>query len=132
MNGYAHPAYAHSLAEFGSPRPLPRSGGWLLERPIPGSPYRDAMGCYPLFAAQDWSRLYSDLDEISGGIHVHQLGIPDLLSALRLMGKMPREMVILGIQADSIALGTELTPAVESGLRRLVSESLSLLAEWTA
>ncbi len=73
----------------------------------------------------------SDLKEISGGAHVHELGVSDLISALRLMGKMPRQMVLLGIQADSIALGTELTPAVESGLPRLVSESLSLLAEWT-
>jgi hypothetical protein len=64
--GYSHSAYAESLAEFGSPRPLARSGGWLLEREIPGSTYRDAMGCYPLFACDDWSTLNQDLDELSG------------------------------------------------------------------
>ena len=72
-----------------------------------------------------------DLRGLSGGAHVHELGIPDLISALRLMGRMPRETVLLGIQAESVALGTELSPAVESGLGRLVSESLRLLAEWT-
>ena len=66
MNGYSHPAYAASLAEFGRPRALPRSGGWLLERPIPDTPYRDAMGCYPLFACSDWSKLALDLEELSG------------------------------------------------------------------
>ena len=64
MNGYSHPAYAASLAEFGTPRHLPRCNGWLLERSIPDTRFRDAMGCYPLFACQDWSQLKSDLDEL--------------------------------------------------------------------
>jgi hypothetical protein len=64
MNGYSHPAYAASLAEFGRPRRLSRSGGWLLERSIPGTDYRDAMGCYPLFACDDWSKLESDLNDL--------------------------------------------------------------------
>jgi len=65
MNGYSHPSYAASLAEFGQPRALPRSGGWLLERSITHTPYRDAMGCYPLFACRDWSKLNLDFEEIS-------------------------------------------------------------------
>jgi Acetyltransferase (GNAT) domain len=64
MNGYMHPWYAKSLSEFGAPRELPRCRGWILERRIPGSLYKDAMGCYPLFACQDWSKLHLDLDEI--------------------------------------------------------------------
>jgi len=66
MNGYSHPGYAASLAEFGNPRALPRSMGWILERPIVPTPYRDAMGCYPLFACRDWSKLDLDLEELSG------------------------------------------------------------------
>jgi hypothetical protein len=62
--GYAHPAYAAALAEFGRPRELPKSGGWILERPLPGAPGRDAMGCYPLFACSDWSLLRDDLEAI--------------------------------------------------------------------
>jgi hypothetical protein len=65
VNGYTHPQYAESLREFGIPRELPRCRGWILGRPIPGSPYRDAMGCYPLFSCQDWSKLHLDLDEIA-------------------------------------------------------------------
>jgi hypothetical protein len=62
--GYGDAAYAASLSEFGSPRLLPRSGGWLLQRPIPGSDRCDAMGCYPFFACQDWRGLAADIEEI--------------------------------------------------------------------
>lgn len=64
MTGYMHHLYAESLADFGVPRELPRCGGWILERPIPGSPFRDAMGCYPLFTCRDWPRLEADLDSL--------------------------------------------------------------------
>ncbi len=62
MNGYLSPLYAESLAEFGTPLYLPRSGGWLLVRPIPESAEHDAIGCYPLFNCRNWPALDSDLD----------------------------------------------------------------------
>lgn len=65
VSGYGHAAYAASLAEFGSPVPLPACGGWVLERPIAGSGAsslgRDAAGCYPLFACRNWAALPDDL-----------------------------------------------------------------------
>ena len=64
--GYAHADYAASLAEWGAPRRLRRCGGWVLERAVPASDARDAMGCYPLFACADWSRLGEDLGELEG------------------------------------------------------------------
>ncbi|MCX5643225.1 MAG: GNAT family N-acetyltransferase [Phycisphaerae bacterium] len=64
-SGYLHPQYAASLAEFGVPRELPRSGGWILERSIPGTAFQDAMGCYPLFACHDWSQLAGDLEDLA-------------------------------------------------------------------
>ncbi len=64
LSGYMHSRYAESLAEFGIPCELPRCGGWILKRQIPGFPYYDAMGCYPLFACRDWSRLHADLEDI--------------------------------------------------------------------
>lgn len=68
LTGYVHPDYAKSLAAYGTPREMPRCGGWVLERPIPDSPYRDAMGCYPLFACQDWSALQADLDDLASDL----------------------------------------------------------------
>lgn len=64
--GYLHPGYAASLAEFGTPRALPRSGGWILERRVPGSDRFDAMGTYPILACDDWAGLADDLDELDG------------------------------------------------------------------
>ena len=49
--GYAHPDYPLSLKESGEPYELPRCGGWILIRPIPGTIYEDAMGCYPCLHA---------------------------------------------------------------------------------
>ena len=64
MPGYADPAYAESLAEFGAVRRLPRSDGRLLVREIPGGSASDALGPYPLFACTDWSQLDADLGEL--------------------------------------------------------------------
>lgn len=63
-SGYAHSDYARSLAEFGHPRALFRSGGWILERLIPGTDSRDGMGCYPLFSCRDWSWLTDDFADL--------------------------------------------------------------------
>jgi hypothetical protein len=61
MTGYLHPLYAKSLSEFGRPVELAQCGGWLLERPVPGSALQDAMGCYPLFCCSDWNKLAADI-----------------------------------------------------------------------
>lgn len=66
MEGYGHPAYAASLSDFGTARFLSRSQGWILERQIQGSLYRDAMGSYPIFVCEDWSQLEADLNQVEG------------------------------------------------------------------
>lgn len=64
LTGYLHPGYAASFAADGAVYSLPSCGGWLIERAIPGSDARDAMGCYPLFACRDWSQLGRDLEPL--------------------------------------------------------------------
>ena len=66
--GYAHSTYAASLSEWGTPLRLPRADGWLLRRPIPGYNLTDAMGCYPIFACRDWTRLAEDLAELKSDL----------------------------------------------------------------
>lgn len=65
---YSHPLYAQSLREFGEPRELRRCGGWILVREIPGTEYKDGMGCYPLFVCRDWSLLHEDLHEVGSDL----------------------------------------------------------------
>jgi hypothetical protein len=67
VRGYADPLYARSLSEFGEPRALPRSAGWLLERPLPAGVGHDLMGPYPLFACRDWGELAADLEALEEG-----------------------------------------------------------------
>jgi hypothetical protein len=62
--GYASPAYALALAEFGEPLALPRSGGSLLTAAVRDSGYRDAFGPYPLFSAEHPEGLAEDLEQL--------------------------------------------------------------------
>ena len=64
QTGYMHPDYADSLREFGKPHHLLRCDGWVLERQIHGFPFKDGMGCYPLFVCRDWSKLCADLKDL--------------------------------------------------------------------
>lgn len=64
LAGYLNPGYARALEEFGEPRPLPRSGGWYLRRPIPGSDRFDGMSCYPYLACTNWHALADDVAEL--------------------------------------------------------------------
>lgn len=64
--GYGHQAHAESLAEYGTPVRLAGSGGWLLDRVVPGTALHDGMGCYPLFVCRDWQALGADMDDLSG------------------------------------------------------------------
>jgi len=66
--GYGSRQYAEALSEFGTPLELPRCSGWVLQRPIPGTPHLDAMGCYPVFACRDWSRLRDDIEALPDGL----------------------------------------------------------------
>lgn len=66
--GYAHPDYAVSLSEFGTPLLLPHCGGWLLGRHIDTTDLRDATGCYPLFCCTNWASLAADVEGLSGQI----------------------------------------------------------------
>lgn len=75
LTGYAHGDYARSLAEFGRPQPLPLCRGWILEREIPGCSCSDAMGCYPLFACEDWSHLHEDLQNLESAGYLVTLAV---------------------------------------------------------
>jgi hydrogenase maturation protease len=71
-----------------------------------------------------------ELRALPGGGSVHQLGVSDLLIALRLLGEEPEEVVLLGVQAAHIALGTELSPEVEQAIPRLLDAALEELRIW--
>ena len=59
--GYGSGGYVQSLAAYGTPVRLPRSGGWLLAAGVGDSGDRDAFGPYPLFAVEHPEHLAHDL-----------------------------------------------------------------------
>lgn len=68
-SGYLGEGYARSLAEFGEPYALSRSGGWLLRRPLPGdSPGFDLFHPHPYLVCEDWKALPADLQDLDDEI----------------------------------------------------------------
>ena len=51
----------------------------------------------------------------------HQLGLSDLLAALRLIDKAPRRVVVIGVVPQDTGLGMELSPAAADGRDAAVS-----------
>jgi hydrogenase maturation protease len=52
---------------------------------------------------------------------MHQAGLADLLATLKLIGRAPSELVLLGLQPAVIDWGTELSPVIQAALPRLVN-----------
>lgn len=57
----------------------------------------------------------------------HQMGLKDLLSVAELMGYLPREMVLIGIQPGSIEMDVDLTAEVEAKVGELTTMILDEL-----
>ena len=62
---------------------------------------------------------------------VHLLGFSDLIGAMRLTGEAPEEIVVLGVQPQTIAWGTRLTGPVERAMPQLIESSLHQVSQWT-
>jgi hydrogenase maturation protease len=62
---------------------------------------------------------------------VHLLGFSDLIGAMRLTGDAPDEIVVLGVQPERIAWGTELTPTVHAALGKLLNAAMEQVRAWS-
>jgi hydrogenase maturation protease len=78
-----------------------------------------------------------DLNTLPGNSSVHQLGVADLLAALRVLDAQQPTVVLLGVQPASTEWGLDLSPAVATAMDSLVKsvvkelQSLALSAEIT-
>jgi len=68
-----------------------------------------------------------ELKALRGEGSVHQLGVADLLVALRVLAKRTPEVVLLGVQPASTEWGTELSPAVAAILPALADAAIAEL-----
>jgi hydrogenase maturation protease len=42
----------------------------------------------------------------------HQIALPDVLASLELLGTLPKEIIVLGVEPISLELGIEMTPTI--------------------
>ena len=54
-------------------------------------------------------------------ISPHQLGLSDLLAAAMLTDELPKNLVLFGVEPESIDIGLDLTDTVEASVEKLVS-----------
>jgi len=55
----------------------------------------------------------------------HEINLPELLFSAKLSGIYPREVVVLGMQPETIDLGVELSPPVAAQVDALVEQALA-------
>jgi len=53
-------------------------------------------------------------------ISPHQLGLSDLLAAAMLTDELPKNLVLFGVEPESIDIGLDLTDTVEASLEKLI------------
>lgn len=58
----------------------------------------------------------------------HQIALPDVLASLELLGTMPKEVVVLGVELISLELGMEMTPTVAEKVPVLAAMAAAELA----
>ncbi|MBI5899131.1 MAG: HyaD/HybD family hydrogenase maturation endopeptidase [Rhodocyclales bacterium] len=59
----------------------------------------------------------------------HQIALPDVLASLELLGTLPREIVILGVEFISLELGLEMTPTIAEKVPVLAAMAADELAQ---
>lgn len=63
-------------------------------------------------------------------LSVHQMGLQDLLAVAQFQGHAPRNLVVWGVQPESIEMGTELTATVAQTIEPVAEKVLEELHAW--
>lgn len=71
-----------------------------------------------------------DIENMPTSKSVHLLGFSDLISAMLLSGDAPRELVVLGLQPQTIAWGTHLTATLDACMAKLLDATLQQIHKW--
>jgi len=67
---------------------------------------------------------------LSQKLSVHQIGLPDMLFAAKLMEIMPQEMCLIGIQPLSMETSAEMSDLISDKIGDLTGRVLDKLKEW--
>jgi hydrogenase maturation protease len=67
---------------------------------------------------------------MSSKISPHQLGLRDVFSAARLLGREPDEAVVVGIVPESVELRVGLSGAVTASLPEATARAAAVISDW--
>jgi hydrogenase maturation protease len=67
------------------------------------------------------------LADMPGRSSVHQLGFSDLMVAMKLLGDLPAEVIVFGVQPLSTEWSVELSPPVEKAIGPLIDSVVAQL-----
>ena len=67
---------------------------------------------------------------LNSKLSVHQIGLADVLFAMRLRGRAPSEMCVIGIQPESVETGIGLSEKIESCIPSLMERVVKKLRDW--
>ncbi len=67
---------------------------------------------------------------LSSKLSVHQIGLPDMLFAAKLMEIMPSEICLIGIQPMSMETAYEMSDVISKRIEALIDKVLEKLKEW--
>lgn len=67
---------------------------------------------------------------LSQKLSVHQIGLPDMLFAAKLMDISPKEMCLIGIQPKSMDTSTDMSEEIKARFDDLYARVLDKLSEW--
>jgi hydrogenase maturation protease len=61
---------------------------------------------------------------------VHEVGLSDLMDALRLRGELPKNRALIGIEPEDMDWGTEPTPTIAAAVPKAAALAEDLVREW--
>jgi hydrogenase maturation protease len=67
---------------------------------------------------------------LSSKLSVHQIGLPDMLFAAKLMDIMPSDICLIGIQPLSMETSAEMSDLISGKMGALIARVLEKLKEW--
>ena len=68
----------------------------------------------------------------SSKLSVHQIALPDMIAAGQLLGTIPEEMCLIGIQPKTIETGYGLSPEIQGQVDALIEKVIKKLSGWGA
>ncbi|WP_228000303.1 hydrogenase maturation protease [Nocardia australiensis] len=88
----------------------------------------DAVECEPSTPGRVWRTTVDALRELTTATSSHALGIPDAVPLGRALGRLPRELVVIAVEAATLDLGVGLSGPVTAARPRVVQATLTELA----